>query len=161
MAAITVINMSGKKRAALLETIAVTNAAATATVRKAVPVPPWARYARFVIGNLTLAGTSPLFDFALEGVDNIGEGASGAPDSDDVYALGGWDGITQKTAAAGTTTTIDVGPDLTNDDTGSATASDHYAVQAALPDIIVYKYTYDGTTMDEDYSGTIAVYFRA
>lgn len=160
MAAITQISMDGRP-AKLVETIAITNQTANTTVvRKAIAVPVWARYARIVIGDLTMGGTTPLFDFLLEGCDNIGAGAGATPDDSDVYALGGWDGITQKTAAAGTFTVIDVGPDLTNDDSGSATASDQYAVQAFLPAWLVYKYTTDGTTDDEDYSGTISVEFR-
>jgi len=160
MAAITMID-SKQRRAFLAETIAITNLAADSTVRKAIAVPEWARYCRIVIGDLLIAGTTPLFDFALEGADTIGAGAGAQPDDSDVYALGGWDGITQKTAAASTFTVIDVGPDLANDDTGSATASDQYAVQALLPPILVYKYILNASaSVDEDYSATIAVYFR-
>lgn len=157
MAALTVIDMAGRS-AKLCETIAITNAASTGSVTKAIPVPQWANNATIVIGTLTMAGTSPLFDFIVYGVDTMG-GAT-APDDGDLYALGGWDGITQKTAAAGTFTAIDIGPNLTADDTGSATATDRYGVQSLLPPVIAYKYTYDGTTGDEDYSGTISIYFK-
>ena len=157
MALLTVIDM-GNRPSKLLETIAVTDASATTSVTKAVLVPQWAQNATIVIGTLTMGGTSPLFDFFLYGVDTMG-GAT-APDDGDLYALGGWDGITQKTAAAGTFTAIDIGPNLTADDTGSATATDRYGVQSMLPYVLAYKYTYDGTTHDEDYSGTISIYFK-
>ena len=156
MAAITVISGNGQRQQAL-ETIAITNQTDnTATVNKAVAVPGWARYATFVIDNLTLAGTSPLFDFTIQTVNTT---ASPTPDTDNLILLGGWDGITQKTAATASNTTIDIGPDVTVDDSGSATASDRYGVQAVLPGWLVYTYTTDGTTDDEDYSGTISVYW--
>lgn len=155
MAAITYVG-GGSQRHELLETIAITNQATdTVTVSKAVPVPAWANSCTFVI-VLTMTGTSPLFDFILKGA-NV---ALGTPDDTRLYDLGGWDGITQKTAATASVTTIDVGPLLTADDSGSATASDRYGVQAYLPEVIVYQYTTDGTTDDEDYSATISVYFR-
>jgi hypothetical protein len=159
MAAITTVDMAGQAHK-LVETIAITDQSPTASVTKAIAVPKWANHATVVIGTLTMAGTSPLFDFALYGVDVAG-GGGGAPDDGDLYALGGWDGITQKTAAAGTFTSIDIGPEYAADDTGSATATDRYGVQAALPEWLAYTYTVDGTTGDEDYSGTISVYFRA
>jgi hypothetical protein len=157
MTAITQI-ATDNKSALLCETIAITNQTANSTaVTKALKVPVWAKYATFVIDNLTMAGTSPLFDFIVQAVNVT---ANGTPDSDDLILLGGWDGITQKTAASATNTTIDIGPDIAADDTGSATASDRYGVNAVLPPWIAYTYTTDGTTDDEDYSGTISVYFR-
>jgi hypothetical protein len=157
MAAITQIAWNGAS-AQLLETIAITNQTANSTaVTKAVKVPAFANYATFVIDNLTMAGTSPLFDFTIQAVNIT---ANGTPDSDDLVLLGGWDGITQKTAASATNTTIDIGPLLDVDDTGSATASDRYGVQAVLPLWLAYTYTTDGTTDDEDYSGTISVYWK-
>jgi hypothetical protein len=157
MAALTQIAWNGSQAQAL-ETIAITNQTANSTaVTKAIKVPLWARYATFVIDNLTLGGTTPLFDFTVNAVNIT---ANGTPDSDDLVLLGGWDGITQKTAATASNTTVVIGPDVTVDDTGSATASDHYAVQAPLPEWLAYTYTTDGTTDDEDYSGTISVYWR-
>lgn len=158
MAAIT-NSQAIQGRSKLLRTIAYTNLSASATERIAVQVPVWARYATFVV-NLTMAGTSPLFDFALEGYDSAGNGGA-TPDDGFLFALGGWDGITQKTAASDTYTTVDVGPGIGNDDTGSATASDHYSVASQLPEWIIAKTVMDGTTGDEDYTGTISVYFRA
>lgn len=156
MAAITTIT-TGNQNYKLLETIAITNqTAASTTVRKAVAVPPWARYATFVIDNLTLGGTSPTFDFILKGVNIT---ANAVPDDGDLITFGGWDGITQKTAASATNTVIDVGPTITVDDSGSATASDRYGVQAFLLPWIVYEYTTTDSADDADYSGTISVYW--
>ena len=144
--------------AQLLETIDITNQATnTVAVSKAVEVPTWANFATFVINGLTMGGTSPLFDFIVQGVDVT---LNATPDSDDLILLGGWDGITQKTAAAATNTTIDIGPTIALDDTGSATASDRYGVAAVLPPWLVYTYTTDGTTDDEDYAATISVYWH-
>jgi len=104
-----------------------------------------------------MGGSSPLFDFTVQAVDVT---LNAMPDSDDLILLGGWDGITQKTAAAGTNTTIDIGPTIALDDTGSATASDRYGVVAVLPPWLAYTYTTDGTSDDEDYAATISVYWR-
>lgn len=159
MTALTQIGWNGAS-AQQLEVIAITNQTANSTaVTKAIRVPVWANYATFVIDNLTMGGTSPLFDFVI-GAVNITASSTGTPDSDDQVQLGGWDGITQKTAASATNTTIDIGPLITVDDTGSATASDRYGVQAVLPEWLFYTYTTDGTTDDEDYSGTISVYWK-
>jgi hypothetical protein len=156
MAALTQI--SAPRRVNLLETIAITNQTAdSAAVTKAVAVPKWAEYATIVIGGLTMAGTSPLFDFIV-GAVNVAAGA--VPDSAQQIPLGGWDGITQKTAAAATSTVIDIGPNVATDDSGSATASDRYGIAAVLPEWLYYTYTTDGTTDDEDYAATISIYFR-
>lgn len=154
MAAITAVTPATAS-GGLVETLAITNQTDdTVTVKKRVAVPKWATYATVVIEDLLMAGTSPLFDFKLYGCNTV------VPDDGSIYELGGWDGITQKTAAASTTTTIDIGPNVPADDTGSATASDRYGVNAVLPNVLVYEYTTDGTTDDEDYSGTISVWFR-
>ena len=157
MAALTVIAHNGRPKQ-LLETIAITNQTANSTaVTKAIPVPAWANYATFVIDNLTMAGTSPLFDFTIQGVNtSINE----VPDDGDLFLLGGWDGITQKTAATASNTTINIGPNIPTDDTGSATASDSYGVTAVLTPWIAYTYTTDGTTDDEDYAAVISVFWR-
>ena len=157
MAAITQIALT-HPRYTLLETIAILNQTANSTaVTKAIAPPTWAQYATFVVDGLTMGGTSPLFDFIIGGV-NIA--VTQPPDDGDLIPLGGWDGITQKTAATDTTTTIDIGPNVTTDDTGSATASDHYGITAVLPPWLYYTYTTDGTTDDEDYDATISVFFR-
>ena len=156
MTAITKISLAGQSYKKL-ETIAILNQTAnSASVYKAVEVPRWARRATMVVSGLTMTGTSPLFDFILYGA-NVA--VTQPPDDGALYDLGGWDGITQKTAATATTTVIDIGPEVTADDTGSATASDRYGIQAALPAWLVYKYTTDGTTDDEDYDAVISVYF--
>jgi hypothetical protein len=155
--ALTQIEGTGSS-AQLLETIAITNQTAnSAAVTKAIRVPAWANYATIVIDNLTLAGTSPLFDFIV-GAVNIT--ITPTPDDGDLIQLGGWDGITQKTAATSSNTTIDIGPNITFDDTGSATASDRYGIAAVLPQWLYYTYTTDGTTDDEDYSATISIFWR-
>ena len=159
MAAITTISLGGQSYK-LCETIAITNQVANSTaVTKAIAVPPWAKDCTLVIGNLTMTGTTPLFDFALYGAD-VAVAAGQPPDDGYIYLLAGWAGITQKTAATATTTTIDVGPTIALDTTGSATASDRYGIQSLLPPWLVYKYTTDGTTDDEDYAATITVYFK-
>lgn len=156
MAALTVISNNGQNYQ-LLETIAIVNQTAASTaVTKAVPVPGWARYATFVINDLTMGGTGPTFDFIIQGVDVA---LNQPPNSTDLFTFGGWDGITQKTAAAGTVTVIDIGPTYTADDTGSATASDRYAVQAALVPVLAYTYTTTDSADDADYSATISVYW--
>jgi hypothetical protein len=144
----------------LVETIAITNQTANSTaVSKAVMVPGWARYATFVVKLVSMGGTTPLFDFTVKG---HGGGVAVDDAAPNLFLLGaGWDGITQKTGATNSTTTIHIGPDVPTDDSGSATADDAYSVSAVLPPVLVYTYTTDGTTDDEDYSGTIAVFFRA
>ncbi len=159
MAAITKLT-TGQQDSYLLETIAIVNQTAASTaVSKAFAVPQWARDATLVIGNLTLAGTTPTFDFALYGAD-VKAGGGGIPDDGFIYLLTGWAGITQKTAATATTTTIDIGPAIAADTTGSATASDRYGIQSLLPRWLVYKYTTTDAADDADYSATITVYFK-
>lgn len=158
MAAITTIT-TANQRFKLLETIAIVNQTANSTaVSKAVAVPAWARYATFVVDVTNMDGTSPLFDFTVKGA-NVAD--TNPPDDADVFLLGaGWDGITQLTAEA-PIITIHIGPDIPTDDTGSATADCAYGVSAPLPEYLVYTYTTDGTTDDEDYNATISIYFRA
>jgi hypothetical protein len=158
MAAITKIAPNNQQHQKL-ETVAIVDQAAASTaVSKAVAVPQWARYATFVVDITTMTGTAPLFDFTVRGV-NVADTA--LPDDGDLYVLGaGWDGITQKTAAS--TTTIHIGPDITTDDTGSATADDAYGVGAVLQPWLVYTYTTAGNGVSaEDYDATISVYWRA
>lgn len=139
----------------LLESQALENVAATASIQKAIAVPQRATTAQFLFVVTNMAGTSPLLDFIVQGVDpyNVDDGY--------LYNLGDWDGITQLTSAAATVVVaVDIGPNYTADDTGSATASCRYAVQAALPPVLVYKITYDGTTTDEDYTFTLSRHFK-
>lgn len=161
MAALTMLSANPVKREyQLLETIAVTNAAATTTVTKGFYVPTrWARGATFVL-DLTITGTTPLFDFNLKGV-NVAH--TQPPDSTDVFLLGGaaWVGITQLTTdGSSPIITIHAGPNITTDTTGSATVDCVYGINCYLPPVMAYTYTYDGTTADEDYNGTISVYWH-
>lgn len=154
MAAPTIkaLNVSGHT---LLETLAIVNQTAnSASVVGAINPPRWARHAIFYLNITSMGGTSPLLDFKLEAVDPSDF------DTSAVAPLGSWDGITQKTAATNSLDIIEVGPDLVADDTGSATASGHYAVRAVLPTWIMYTITTDGTTDDEDYSATLSAEFR-
>lgn len=163
MAAITVNTADAGKEYRRLENISITNQTANSTtVRKAVRVPDWAESAVFYIFYDAATGTTPLFDFALEVAD---EAADGTIDDSPIGPLGDWDGITQLTGAGPYLIQVEVGQgSLTagaGDDTGSATASSRYAVQVAtLPKTIVYKYTTDGTTDDEDYTVRISVRFN-
>ena len=145
-----------------LESVTITNqTATTSAIAKAVQTPEWASYATFIL-NLpasSMAGTTPLLDFKLEGVDPYDYDAAS------IYPIGGWDGITQLTAAtARSLHVVEIGPGVTgiaDDDTGSATATDRYAINAPLPFVILYTITTDGTTDDEDYIFTLSVQFRA
>lgn len=158
MAAITVNGADAGKAFRRLETIAITNQTANSTVvRKAVRVPDWADSMAFYVYYEAAAGTSPLFDFSLEVPDTA---ADGSVDDSPIGNLGDWDGITQVTGTGPYLFQVDVGPNITADDTGSATASSRYGVEAALPPVVVYKYTTDGTTDDEDYAVRICVKFN-
>jgi hypothetical protein len=152
--------LTANRRYNLLETLAVTNAAASATLFKSVAIPGWARYAKFIV-DITITGTTPLFDFIVYGGLDISAGALGGPPlvTTDIFALGnGWDGITQLTTDGSTPTVqVAIGPTNVVDDTGSATADCWYSVLDTLPPYFVYKYVYDGTTHDEDYAGTISL----
>lgn len=152
--AVTFNTQGGVGPLRLLESFTITNnQIATLAIAKAVTVPPWATYATWYLNIAAMTGTSPLVDFKLEAVDPIGLTA--------VAPLGSWDGITQKTTNTTVCmTTVDVGPGLTVDDSGSATASDNYKVDAPLPGIILYTITLDGTTGDEDYTITLAAAFK-
>jgi len=141
----------------LCETIAITNQTAASTaVSRFVNVPSWARYATFVVNMTSMGGTNPTFDFTVRGAYGLA-----VPDSADVFPLlgAGWDGITQQTTAH--VSTVHIGPDITTDDSGSATAADAYGVGAPLPKRLVYTYTTTDSADDADYAGTISVFFRA
>jgi len=152
--------LTANRRYNLLETLAITNSSASGTLFKSVAVPGWARYARWIV-DITITGTTPLFDFIVYGGLDISAGGLGGPPliTTDIYALGnGWDGITQLTTdASSPTVQVDIGPTIPVDDTGSATADCWYGVLDNVPPYFVYKYVYDGTTHDEDYAGTISL----
>jgi hypothetical protein len=164
MAAVTSdVTPATRKRFELLETIAITNAAATATRTRALRVPDGAKACMFVL-DITIAGTTPLFDFKVEG-GQIAGGRSGASldATTDIFEFtsGGPASITQLTTANSTPiTTVSIGPGIQTDTTGSATVNSAYAFSCAvLPQYLIYTYTYDGTTTDEDYNGTVSVYW--
>jgi len=144
--------IGGGGRVQHLENAVITNQQGALANAKAIGAPAWARFATFYLNVSAMAGTTPLLDFKLEAVDPM--------DLTSVAPLGSWDGITQKTGTAALIT-VDVGPGLTIDDTGSATAACNYKVDAPLPPIILYTVTTDGTTGDEDYSFTLSVAWSA
>lgn len=138
-----------------LEDVTLTNQSGAYSNQKYVQVPAHAREAVFLFTVTSMAGTTPLLDFIVEGVnpENI--------DTTETWQLGDWDGITQLTSAAATVNVaVDIGPEIAADDTGSATASCRYGVNAALPPLLVYTITADGTTGDEDYAFTLGVKFQ-
>lgn len=165
MAAVTVNNPVIKKGGIqFLESVAIVDQTPTASTTKAVSVPDWAVKVLFTIFYDAAAGTSPLFDFVL-GVPDWGSDALlGAPtDATDTTTLGNaaWDGITQVTGAGPYQIMVEVGPDVTDDDTGSATANCWYGVKCELPPIITYKYTVDGTSGNEDYTFRLVAQWKA
>lgn len=144
-----------------LESVVIVNQTANSTaVTKGVFVPPWATSCVFTIFYDSSGGTSPLFDFVLGQPDWGSAALLLAPtDATDIASLGNaaWNGITQLTGAGPYQITVWVHPAMTDDDTGSATASCDYVVKAPLPPVITYTYTTDGTTDDEDYTFRIVV----
>lgn len=164
MAAVT-INKADRGRAIrFLEDVTITNQTADSTaVTKAVAVPPWAVKAIFYVFYDSAAGTSPLFDFTV-GMPDWGDSANflAPTDDTDLSAIGNaaWNGITQITGTGPYVITVEIGPDVTDDDTGSATASCYYGIKCELPPWLTYTYTTDGTTDDEDYAFRIAVQFK-
>ncbi len=162
MAALTMLDGRGTAgNYKLLETLAVTNAAATTTVNKGVLVPNHAKNALFVI-DITITGTTPLFDFNIKGVNVAAPSDSTITyNTADAYTIGSsWVGITQLTTDASTPmVTVTIGPNIPTDNTGSATADCAYGISSILPPVLMYTYIYDGTTHDEDYNGTISVYW--
>jgi hypothetical protein len=163
MAAVTINTADAGRGYRLLETVTITDQAAASTaVRKAVKVPGWAESCTFFVLVRSMAGTTPLFDFKLEVPDIFTDAKFAAPDDGALSDLGGWDGITQLTAAASPVLIlVDVGPEIAADDSGSATASCRYGVNASLTPWIAYKYTTAGNgAAKEDYAFDIAVQFR-
>jgi hypothetical protein len=151
-----------------LEDVTVTNGVGMGgtgdVMTKGLYVPDWATKVIFYIFHDSQAGTSPLMDFGL-GVPDFGDAtALGAPtDATDVATLGNaaWNGITQLTGTGAYQVVIEVGPDVTDDDTGSASASCYYGVKCELPPVITYTITLDSTTNDEDYRFRILAHWKA
>ena len=146
----------------LLETIAYTNTGAITKYRAFIP-PPRTIAATFVL-DVTITGTTPLMDFNLLGV-NVAKDAAwfSSPDDTNFYNIGaGWGaGITQLTTdASSPAVTIHLSPYAPIDVTGSATVDSAYSINCFLPPVMAYKYVLDGGTGDEDYNGTISVYWH-
>jgi hypothetical protein len=168
MAAITmstaaIQNVPPYRGVQFLENVTVTNGSGLTggdTATTGVWVPEWATKVVFYIFYDSAAGTSPLFDFVL-GVPDFGTAGS-VTDGTDVATLGNaaWNGITQVTGTGAYLIVVEVGPDVTDDDTGSATASCYYGVKAELPPVITYKITIDTTTNDEDYAFRILAHWK-
>lgn len=145
-----------------LESVTIVNQTANSTtVTKGVAPPPWAVKGIFYIFYDSAGGTTPLFDFVL-GVPDFGTDGAAISDATDVATLGNaaWNGITQVTGTGPYQIVVEVGPDVTDDDTGSATASCYYGVKAELPPVLTYSYTTDGTTDDEDYTFRIVAHWK-
>lgn len=163
MAAVTsdVTPTNGRRRWETLETIARTNLTPSTTINRALSVPVWAKACIFVL-DLTITGTTPLFDFTVSGGTVAGGRSGSTLDSTTdkfEFTAGGPATITQLTTDGSTPiTTVSIGPGVQTDTTGSATANSAYAFSAVgLPPWLIYTYIMDGTTGDEDYNGTISV----
>ena len=151
----------GRGHLETLETIAITNQSGALTVSRALAVPSFAKAARFVL-DITIAGTTPLFDFAIRGGSTAGHTRIGATfdSTTDIYDFAGAPAaITQLTTdGSSPIVSIDLGPGIVLDTSGSATANCSYAFPCVgLPPWLIYVYTVDGTTGDEDYNGTVSV----
>ena len=132
-------------------------------ITKAVAVPAYATKVLFYIFYDAATGTSPLLDFILGTPDWGSRTLLAAPtDATDVATLGdaAWNGITQVTGAGPYQIVVEAGPDVTDDDTGSATASCHYGIKCELPPVITYTITIDTTTNDEDYTIRLAAHWK-
>ena len=145
-----------------LENVTVTNGTGMGgdTLTKGLYVPDWATKLVLYIFYDSATGTSPLFDFVL-GVPDFGTEDT-VSDGTDVATLGNaaWNGITQVTGAGPYQIVVECGPDVTDDDTGSATASCWYGVKAELPPVITYTITIDTGTNDEDYAFRIVAVWK-
>lgn len=163
MAAITLNTADAGKAIRFLEDVTITNQVPNSTaVQRAIRVPEWANRLTFYIFYDSGTGTTPTFDF-VAGIPDFGDAASLLAPTDATDALLGnqlWDGITQVTGAGPYVITVNVAPDLTADDTGSATASCNYDVRAQLPPVIYYTYTTGGTSDTEDYRFRIVAHFK-
>jgi len=160
MAAVTSdITPITRKRFELLETIAQTNLSPSTTINRALGVPAWANAVMFVI-DITITGTTPLFDFTVSGAITTNRQGAQLDSTLDKFEFtaGGPATITQLTTDASTPiTVVSIGPGVQTDTTGSATANSAYAFSAVgLPPYLIYTYIMDGTTGDEDYNGTIS-----
>ena len=178
MAAVTMNTAEIRNGVQFLESISIVNGGANsfataiaagftgadpAVKKRAVAVPPWATKVVFYFFVDAMAGTSEAIDFVL-GVPDFGSSTliAAPTDATDVATFGNaaWNGITQITGAGPSQVVIEVGPDVTDDDTGSATASCYYGVKGELPPVLTYKITIVVSGDDEDYTLRLAVLWR-
>lgn len=165
MAAITMNTNGGRRATRVLESVAISNQTAASTaVTKGVRVPPWASHMSIYIFVDVVGGTTPKLDFVLGTPDFGSEELLLAPSDDTdnaaVFGNAAWNGITQVTAAGPSVIAIHCGPDVTDDDVGSATASCEYGVKAVLPPVFTYTYTTQDAADDADYTFRIVVQFK-
>jgi hypothetical protein len=157
------ISPATRTRFEVLETIASVNTAVTTTVNRALSVPSWAQAATFIL-DITVTGTTPLFDFQIHLANSAARQGALLDSTTDKFPVP-TTGAAPLSAANTQITTdtstpinaISIGPGLTLDVTGSATANAHYSYPAFLTPWLIYTYVMDGTTADEDYAGTISV----
>ena len=145
-----------------LEAVTITDQVAASTaVTKAVRVPSWATDLILTLFVDSMAGTGETLDFVL-GIPDWGSAALllAPTDATDVATLGDWNGITQITAAGPSQVVIQVGPNVTADDVGSATASCAYGVNSILPPWITYTYTTADAGDDCDYAFRLVAQWR-
>jgi len=143
----------------VVETLAIT-AAATTTVNRALGVPSWAKSCTILL-DITMGSTTPVFDFTVSGGTTAGGryGADLDSTTDKFIFTGVAAAITQLTTDGSTPiVTLDIGPGIPLDTTGSATANSCYSFPCTgLPKWLIYTYIYDGTSTTETYAGTISV----
>lgn len=145
----------------VVETIDIDNVAAAQTINRALAVPDWAVGFTCLL-DITITGTTPLFDFTISGGTVAGGRRGATLDSTTdkfEFTAGGPMTITQLTTDTSTPiTTIACGPAMGYvDTTGSATANSCYAFACAgLPPYLIYTYVTDAGSDDEDYNGTIS-----
>jgi hypothetical protein len=164
MAAVTINTADQARTIRHLENVTITNQTAASTaVTKAVRVPSWAKSMSFYLFVDSMAGTGETLDFVVGHPDFGSTTRFAAPTDDtDIATLGNtpWNGITQITAAGPSVVEVNIGPDYTDDDTGSATASCIYFVKAILPPWVTYTYTTADGGDDADYAFRIVAVFR-
>lgn len=163
MTAYTLNATDSSKSVRFLETISVTDAAASGTVIKAIKIPDRFQFLSLYIYVDAQGGTTPTLDLELDVPDFGSASKMAAPDDGNIAKLADFAGITQVTGVGPYLQTIDIGPGVTgiaDDATGAASADARMAVNTVLPPWLVYKFSYDGTTHDEDYTIRLVAAFR-
>ena len=152
-----------RARQELIETIARTNITDTVTVNRALAVPSWALAVTFLL-DVTVTGTTPTMTFEIFGAQST-TGRYGAllDSTTDKWPFAST-GAAPLSAAITTITTgnstpiaaVSIGPGLTLDVTGSATANAHYSFPGYLPTWLIYTYVLTEADTTEDFNGTIS-----